>query len=159
MERTLVTAFPPLGAHAKDEGPLVLVQLVLSPLQVKAFVRLALDCPMSPFPMASPRCIVDCAQSICALRKCWRLVFVVGLSLFLSPPSNCFSPPSMMTWTPCPHGVRTRGKKICALRKFSCIGNLEKAMWPCSQTCHNSCSCVDTCCSINFATQVLTARR
>ena len=40
---------------------------------------------------------------------CW--FFVVGLSLFLSPPSDCFSLPSMMTWAPCPHGVRARGKK------------------------------------------------
>ena len=36
---------------------------------------------------------------------CW-------VSLFLSPPSDCSSLPSMMTWAPCPHGVRTRGKKI-----------------------------------------------
>ena len=42
----------------------------------------------------------------------WRLAFlVVGSSLFLSPPSGCLSFPSMMTWAPCPHGVRTRGKK------------------------------------------------
>ena len=39
--------------------------------------------------------------------------FVVGLSLSFSPPSDCISLPSMMTWAPCPHGVRTRGKK-CA---------------------------------------------
>ena len=32
-------------------------------------------------------------------------------SLFLSPPSVCSSLPSTMTWAPCPHGVRTRGKK------------------------------------------------
>ena len=37
--------------------------------------------------------------------------FVVGLSLSFSPPSDCISLPSMMTWAPCPHGVRTRGKK------------------------------------------------
>ena len=37
--------------------------------------------------------------------------FVVGLFLSFSPPSDCFSFPSMMTWAPCPHGVRTRGKK------------------------------------------------
>ena len=36
--------------------------------------------------------------------------FVVGLSLSFSPP-DCVSLPSMMTWAPCPHGVRTRGKK------------------------------------------------
>ena len=41
----------------------------------------------------------------------WRLFFVVGLSLSFSPPSDCISLPSMMTWAPCPHGVRTRGKK------------------------------------------------
>ena len=33
------------------------------------------------------------------------------LSLFFSPPSDCSSLPSTMTWAPCPHGVRTRGKK------------------------------------------------
>ena len=38
--------------------------------------------------------------------------FVVGLSLSFSPPSDCISLPSMMTWASCPHGVRTRGKKI-----------------------------------------------
>ena len=37
---------------------------------------------------------------------CW-------LSLFFSPPSDCSSLPSTMTWAPCPHGVRTRGKKRC----------------------------------------------
>ena len=37
--------------------------------------------------------------------------FVVGLSLSSSPPSDCISLPSMMTWASCPHGVRTRGKK------------------------------------------------
>ena len=36
-------------------------------------------------------------------------VLVLG-SLFLSPPSVCSSLPSTMTWAPCPHGVRTRGK-------------------------------------------------
>ena len=41
----------------------------------------------------------------------WRLFFVVGLSLSFSPPSDCNSLPSMITWAPCPHGVRTRGKK------------------------------------------------
>ena len=46
--------------------------------------------------------------------RLWAVVcgcFVVGLSLSFSPPSDCFSLPSMMTWAPCPHGVRTRGKK------------------------------------------------
>ena len=32
-------------------------------------------------------------------------------SSFLSPPSVFSSLPSTMTWAPCPHGVRTRGKK------------------------------------------------
>ena len=45
---------PPLGEGAKDEGPLVLVQLVLSPLQVEAFVSLALDCPVSSFSNGKP---------------------------------------------------------------------------------------------------------
>ena len=36
---------------------------------------------------------------------CW-------LSLFFSPPSDCSSLPSTMTWAPCPHGVRTHEKKI-----------------------------------------------
>ena len=38
--------------------------------------------------------------------------FVVGLSVSFSPPSDCISFPSMMTWAPCPHGIRTRGKKV-----------------------------------------------
>ena len=43
----------------------------------------------------------------------WCFVCLVGccVSLFLSPPSDCSSLPSTMTWAPCPHGVRTRGKK------------------------------------------------
>ena len=43
----------------------------------------------------------------------WCLVVLVWcwVSLFLSPPSDCSSLPSTMTWAPCPHGVRTRGKK------------------------------------------------
>ena len=36
------------------------------------------------------------------------------MSLFFSPPSDCSSLPSTMTWAPCPHGVRTRGKKSLA---------------------------------------------
>ena len=44
-----------------------------------------------------------------AVVGCWFLL--VGLSLPFSPPSDCFSLPSMMTWAPCPHGVRTREKK------------------------------------------------
>ena len=54
--------------------------------------------------------LLDGGVSACGL---W-LVFVwlvVGFSLSYSPPSDCISPPSMMTWAPCPHGVRTRGKK------------------------------------------------
>ena len=49
----------------------------------------------------------------------WRLglwaVFSVGFGLIFgsfSPLSDCSSLPSTMTWAPCPHGVRTRGKKI-----------------------------------------------
>ena len=38
--------------------------------------------------------------------------FVVGLSVSFSPPSDCISFPSMMTWAPCPHGIRTRGKTL-----------------------------------------------
>ena len=34
-----------------------------------------------------------------------------SLSLFFSPPSDCSFLSSTMTWAPCPHGVRTRGKK------------------------------------------------
>ena len=45
---------------------------------------------------------------------CW-------VSLFFSPPSDCSSLPSTMTWAPCPHGVRTRGKKCCACHEFWCI--------------------------------------
>ena len=40
------------------------------------------------------------------------VLFVVGLSLSFSPPSDCIFLPSMMTWAPCPHGVRSRGKKF-----------------------------------------------
>ena len=42
----------------------------------------------------------------------WLLFLLVGLSLSFSPQSDCISLPSMMTWAPCPHGVRTRGKKL-----------------------------------------------
>ena len=43
-------------------------------------------------------------------------LFVLGCvgSLFFSPPSDCSSLPSTMTWAPCPHGVRTRGKNTTA---------------------------------------------
>ena len=44
MECTIDTASPLFGG-ATDEGSFVLVRLVLGPLQVKAFVSLALDCP------------------------------------------------------------------------------------------------------------------
>ena len=47
----------------------------------------------------------------CGLRSFWLVWFVFVLSLFFSPPSDCSSLPSTMTWAPCPHGVRTRGKK------------------------------------------------
>ena len=42
-------------------------------------------------------------------------------SLFFSPPSDCFSLPSTMTWAPCPHGVRTRGKKYMLTRVPSAL--------------------------------------
>ena len=45
---------------------------------------------------------------------------VFGLCLWFllfSPPSGCFSLPSTMTWAPCPHGVRTRGKKTGPTRQ------------------------------------------
>ena len=45
----------------------------------------------------------------------WAVVggcFVVGFSLSFSPPSDCVSLPSTMTWAPCPHGVRTLKKKV-----------------------------------------------
>ena len=41
----------------------------------------------------------------------WFVWFVVGLFLSFSPPSDCFPFSSKMTWAPCPHGLRTRGKK------------------------------------------------
>ena len=49
--------------------------------------------------------------------------FVVGLSVSFSPPSDCISFPSMMTWAPCPHGIRTRGKKraIWASGRSPCL--------------------------------------
>ena len=56
------------------------------------------------------------------------LFWFVWLSLFFSPPSDCSSLPSTMTWAPCPHGVRTREKKEtrpvgCGLR-FCLLGCL-----------------------------------
>ena len=42
---------------------------------------------------------------------CFGCLVWCWVSLFLSPPSDCSSLPSTMTWAPCPHGVRTRGKK------------------------------------------------
>ena len=35
----------------------------------------------------------------------------VGFWLFVLGCADCSSLPSTMTWAPCPHGVRTRGKK------------------------------------------------
>ena len=49
-------------------------------------------------------------ESACGL-GCLVLGWFLGSS-FLSPPSVFSSLPSTMTWAPCPHGVRTRGKKI-----------------------------------------------
>ena len=49
-------------------------------------------------------------ESACGL-GCLVLGWFLGSS-FLSPPSAFSSLPSTMTWAPCPHGVRTRGKKI-----------------------------------------------
>ena len=48
-------------------------------------------------------------ESACGL-GCLVLGWFLGSS-FLSPPSVFSSLPSTMTWAPCPHGVRTRGKK------------------------------------------------
>ena len=48
--------------------------------------------------------------------------FVVGFSLSFSPPSDCISLPSTMTWAPCPHGVRTRGKKSSGPLGHSLVG-------------------------------------
>ena len=53
---------PLRGGGAKDEGPLVLVHLVLCPLQVMTSVSLALDPSMYHFPTQSPLCIAACAQ-------------------------------------------------------------------------------------------------
>ena len=55
----------------------------------------------------------DGGDSACGLwfAVVWLVWFVVGLSLSFSPPSDCFSLPSMMTWAPCPHGVRISWKK------------------------------------------------
>ena len=47
-------------------------------------------------------------ESACGL-VCLVLGWFLGSS-FLSPPSVFSSLPSTMTWAPCPHGVRTRGK-------------------------------------------------
>ena len=43
-------------------------------------------------------------------------------SLFFSPPSDCSSLPSTMTWAPCPHGVRTRGKKVVRIEESAFRG-------------------------------------
>ena len=45
----LWTLPPPYGGGATEEGSLNLVRLVIGPLQVKAFVSLALDCLHYPF--------------------------------------------------------------------------------------------------------------
>ena len=54
--------------------------------------------------------------------RAWVFGFWVGFlgSSFLSPPSVFSSLPSTMTWAPCPHGVRTRGKKKLCGRKCFC---------------------------------------
>ena len=45
----------------------------------------------------------------------WLAVVFCGWVVFVlfstRSPSDCISLPSMMIWAPCPHGVRTRGKK------------------------------------------------
>ena len=53
---------------------------------------------------------------------------VLGPS-FLSPPSVCSSLPSTMTWAPCPHGVRTRGKKTCATDSARWMGKHKHCYW------------------------------
>ena len=54
-------------------------------------------------------------------------------------PLDCISLPSMMTWAPCPHGVRTRGKKrreckaawVSAVHLLFLCGSLQHAQgWP-----------------------------
>ena len=48
------------------------------------------------------------------------------MSLYFSPPSDCSSLPSTMTWAPCPHGVRTRGKKRLLTSVDLCNSNVEE---------------------------------
>ena len=56
-----------------------------------------------------PTCFADYVTSTSGAI---RLAFDLSPGLkFFSPPSDCSSLPSTMTWAPCPHGVRTRGKK------------------------------------------------
>ena len=70
----------------------------------------------------------------------WFLVLVCLVVLFLgvfclfgwvrlcpfSPSSSSVSSLSMMTWAPCPHGVRTRGKNHSgpadSIRRGTCVG-------------------------------------
>ena len=54
---------------------------------------------------------------------------VLGSS-FLSPPSVCSSLPSTMTWAPCPHGVRTRGKKKVSEALHHCKRQLGATQCP-----------------------------
>ena len=82
--------------------------------------------------------------SACGL---WLVLF--GLLLGCLCPflhHNCISLPSMMTWAPCPHGVRTRGKKKCSEKLcevclvgvfgcFVCCGSVSFALLLLSQTC------------------------
>ena len=58
---------------------------------------------------------------------------VLGPS-FLSPPSVCSSLPSTMTWAPCPHGVRTRGKKSNHPKPTDCIGKYKECGAPIERT-------------------------
>ena len=66
-------------------------------------------------------------ESACGL-GCLVLGWFLGSS-FLSPPSVFSSLPSTMTWAPCPHGVRTRGKNalLQAVRTFEQSTSKEKA--------------------------------
>ena len=66
------------------------------------------------FHLSTEERLQDGGDSACGL---WfAVVFcLLGCLCPFSPPSDCFSLPSMMTWAPCPHGVRTRGKKTPCL--------------------------------------------
>ena len=55
--------------------------------------------------------------------------FWVGFGVFVPFSTIClFFPSFTMTWAPCPHGVRTRGKKKLSFLLAHCIASGEKKL-------------------------------